>query len=79
MAKRIDSATAQSILRLDPGLNHEQACGATPINGLLLAANRHSLKPHLLDLRNSGDTAGPRDGVVGYASFVFTEEAGYVH
>jgi len=78
-AKRIDSATAQSILRLEPGLNHEQACGATPINGLLLAANRHSLKPHLLDLRNSGDTAGPRDGVVGYASFVFTEEAGYVH
>jgi MEMO1 family protein len=78
-AKSIDSATAQSILNLDQGLHHEQACGATPINGLLRAARHHHLKPHLLDLRNSGDTAGSRDGVVGYASFAFTDEADYAH
>lgn len=77
-AKRVDSASAHSIINLEQGLSHEQACGATPINGLILAARRHHLVPHLLDLRNSGDTAGPRDGVVGYASFAFTEEANHV-
>lgn len=73
-ARKLDSDTAQAILRLQAGLDHEQACGATPINGLLLAAQRHHLSPHLLDLRNSGDTAGSRDGVVGYAAFAFDEE-----
>jgi AmmeMemoRadiSam system protein B len=71
-AKRVDGATVQSVLDLTQGILHEQACGATPINGLLLSACRHHLTPHLLDLRNSGDTAGSRDGVVGYASFAFT-------
>jgi len=71
-AQRVDGATVQSVLNLTQGILHEQACGATPINGLLLSARRHQLTPHLLDLRNSGDTAGPRDGVVGYASFAFT-------
>ncbi len=73
-ARTRDDATAQSILALDPLASHEQACGATPVNGLLLAARRHHLTPNLLDLRNSGDTAGPRDGVVGYASFAFSED-----
>ncbi len=73
MARRIDSSTSQSILRMETGITHDHACGAPPINGLLLAARRHHLTPHLLDLRNSGDTAGPRDGVVGYASFSFEE------
>jgi hypothetical protein len=71
-AKRVDGATVQSVLDLTQGILHEQACGATPINGLLLCAHRHHLAPHLLDLRNSGDTAGSRDGVVGYAAFAFT-------
>lgn len=73
-AKRVDDASTQSIVELNPLRTHEQACGATPINGLILAARHHHLRPHLLDLRNSGDTAGPRDGVVGYASFAFTED-----
>ena len=76
-ARQVDTASTQSILALEHPLSHEQACGATPINGLMLAAHRHHLAPHLLDLRNSGDTAGPRDGVVGYASFAFTSEAGH--
>jgi AmmeMemoRadiSam system protein B len=71
-AKRVDGATVQSILDLTQGIMHEQACGATPINGLLLSARRNHLAPHLLDLRNSGDTAGAHDGVVGYAAFAFT-------
>jgi AmmeMemoRadiSam system protein B len=72
-AQSADSATAQSILRLETEITHDHACGATPINGLLLAAKRHHLSPYLLDLRNSGDTAGPRDGVVGYAAFALEE------
>jgi MEMO1 family protein len=73
-ARRVDGATVKSIQDLNEGISHEQACGATPINGLILAARRHHLSPHLLDARNSGDTAGPRDGVVGYAAFAFTSD-----
>ena len=70
-ARAIDRATADSILALSPTLDHEQACGATPINGLLLCARERGMRPELLDLRNSGDTAGDKSRVVGYASFAF--------
>jgi hypothetical protein len=76
-ARAIDRATGGAILALSATLDHEQACGATPINGLLLAARRHGLQPELLDLRNSGDTAGDRSRVVGYASFAFFEHDGH--
>ncbi len=67
----IDRGTAQAILDYSIDIGHEQACGATPVAGVLLAARRHSLNVELLDLRNSGDTAGGRGRVVGYASFAF--------
>jgi MEMO1 family protein len=73
-AQQLDRSTAQAILALESGLDHEQACGATPIDGLLLCARRRGLTPRLLDLRNSGDTAGDRARVVGYAAFAFYEE-----
>lgn len=79
VAQRIDSATAQAILDLRSPVSHEEACGGTPVNGLLLAARRHGLQPRLLDLRNSGDTAGDRSRVVGYAAFSFSEEKTHVH
>lgn len=72
-AKRTDLATAQAIVDLRVGIDHHQACGATPVNGLLLAAHRHHLRPQLLDLRNSGDTAGDKSRVVGYGAFGFSE------
>lgn len=72
-ARDIDRESAARIMDLAPVLDHEQACGATPVNGFLLAAQRHGLRPELLDLRNSGDTAGDQARVVGYASFAFTE------
>ena len=78
-AQSIDRGTVEAILALDPHLDHEQACGATPVAGLLLAARKHGLTPELLDLRNSGDTAGDRARVVGYAAFAFYEEARRVH
>lgn len=68
-----DSRSARQIVDLDPTLNHHQACGATPINGLLLAARHHQLQGKLLDLRNSGDTAGDKARVVGYGAFAFIE------
>lgn len=77
ISKLVDQKTANDILKLRPGITHDEACGATPINGLLLAARQHHLTPHLLDLRNSGDTSGPRDGVVGYAAFAFCEESNH--
>jgi MEMO1 family protein len=70
-ATDIDRATADDILARKCTLDHEQACGATPINGLALCARRHDLEPELIDLRNSGDTAGDKSRVVGYAAFAF--------
>lgn len=72
-AQAIDRATVHRILALHGPLTHEQACGGTPINGLLLAAQRHHLQPELLGLCNSGDTAGDRQRVVGYTAIAFTE------
>lgn len=73
-AQQVDSQTTQDILNLSGPLTHHQACGGTPINGLLLAALRHGLQPRLLGQCNSGDTAGDKDRVVGYAALAFTSE-----
>jgi hypothetical protein len=73
-ARRTDAETCATISGLTRSVSHEEACGGTPINGLVLVARRHRLKPALLDLRNSGDTAGDRGRVVGYAAFAFREE-----
>lgn len=65
-----DSRTAARVLALDEDpLGGEEACGAAAINGLLWAARRRGLHVELVDLRSSGDTAGPRDSVVGYGAF----------
>ena len=72
IARECDRQTAHVIEALDPDqLTPAQACGGHPIRGLLLAASRHHLSARTLDLRNSGDTAGPRDQVVGYGAFAF--------
>jgi AmmeMemoRadiSam system protein B len=73
-AQFVDNTTVQSIIALQQPIKHEQACGGTPISGLIVAARKHHLQPHLLDLRNSGDTAGSLERVVGYAAFAFTGE-----
>lgn len=78
-AQEVDRATVAEIMALQGRLVGEQACGCHPVNGLLLAAQRHGLIPHLLDLRNSGDTAGDRNRVVGYAAIAFTESKPHVH
>ena len=75
LARRVDSETVAEILALHSHLDHEQACGATPINGLMLAAERHGLRAVKLDVRNSSQTAGNPGRVVGYASFAFLADA----
>jgi MEMO1 family protein len=73
-ARRVDQSTADAIEGLRPtSVGEAQACGRIPILGLLDLAQRHHLQPQVVDLRNSGDTAGPRDRVVGYGAFVFVE------
>lgn len=74
-AQRRDAATMANVLALDPDIDHDDACGATPLAGALLAARRHGLTAQLLDLRNSGDTAGDRRHVVGYAAVAFEPAA----
>lgn len=70
-ARRMDTATSQAIAALQPErLDYEDACGRTPVGGLLTAARAHGLHAEIVDLRNSGDTAGPRDQVVGYGAYV---------
>jgi AmmeMemoRadiSam system protein B len=72
-AQRIDCATARKIQQLAANaIEFNDACGATAINALLSAATNRGLVCRLLDLRNSGDTSGPHDRVVGYGAFAFT-------
>lgn len=74
-ARRVDRETADAILALRGPLDPGQACGAGPINGLLMAARIRGLTAQLLDLRNSADTAGDPSRVVGYGAFAFHEQA----
>lgn len=70
-ARKLDAATSRAIEALaleDIGYDH--ACGRAPVSGLLLYARQHGLSIKTIDLRNSGDTAGPRDQVVGYGTYV---------
>jgi AmmeMemoRadiSam system protein B len=71
-AQRLDEATSRAIETLRPeDIQYEDACGRDPVNGLLHAARARGLSATTLDLRNSGDTAGSRDRVVGYGAYAF--------
>jgi len=72
-AKRIDSATLLRIAAFATDLNHDEACGATPLNGFLGLAKARGLRIQLLSACNSGDTAGGKGRVVGYSSFALFE------
>jgi predicted class III extradiol MEMO1 family dioxygenase len=69
-ARAQDATTCRRIEHLDTRIDHDDACGATPLRGLLLAARHRGLHVRTLDLRNSGDTEGDRDFVVGYGAWV---------
>ena len=71
-AQQRDQHTSEAILNLQPGLiDYKDACGRTGVNALLMLAKKRGLKSELLDLRNSGDTAGDHSRVVGYGAYLF--------
>jgi MEMO1 family protein len=68
----LDQRTSSCIEQLDAGaIGPQDACGAYPLRGLLEVARRHGWQVRTLDLRNSGDTGGDRDRVVGYGAYAF--------
>lgn len=72
-AQRLDRATSTAIEQLKlEDIQYDDACGRAPLNGLLYLARQRHLHAQTVDLRNSGDTAGPRDRVVGYGAYVFS-------
>jgi hypothetical protein len=71
-ARKIDAQTSQAIVNLQPEkIAYDHACGRNPIGGLLYLAKEKGLSCQMIDLRNSGDTAGSKDQVVGYGAYVF--------
>jgi AmmeMemoRadiSam system protein B/AmmeMemoRadiSam system protein A len=73
-ARQLDRYTSERIAQFDPAsLTSDHACGQIPIRGLLRAAVKHGLRCEVLDVRNSGDTAGSRDRVVGYGAYALYE------
>ena len=67
-ARQVDAGTVARILALDPDVTHTQACGATSVNALLLAARERHLEAELLGTATSADTIGSPERVVGYCA-----------
>jgi len=75
-AQRLDNASSKAIVALNcTTLSSANACGYVGVNGLLLFAQRHHLKASIVDVRNSGDTAGDKTSVVGYGGYLFEDES----
>lgn len=75
-ARRIDGATLERVRGCATDIDHDEACGATPLNGLLSLAKKRQMSVQLLAACNSGDTAGGKGQVVGYGAFALHEGAG---
>jgi len=71
-AKTQDRATSDAIVNLKPDLiTYDDACGRNGVKGMMTVAAEIGLHVELLDLRNSGDTAGDKQRVVGYGAYAF--------
>ncbi len=74
-----DKQTINAILNLDEkaflNLGENTACGAAGILTLIKIAKKLNWRPHLLKYLNSGDTAGDKNRVVGYASIAFVKNS----
>ncbi|MDP3939730.1 MAG: AmmeMemoRadiSam system protein B [Deltaproteobacteria bacterium] len=71
-ARLRDEATSRAIEALGyEDISYDDACGRDPVNGLLFVARKRGMQAERLDLRNSGDTAGTPDRVVGYGAYAF--------
>jgi len=71
-AQKMDMRTSQAIEAMDANtIQYEDACGRNPVNGLLQLAKQRNMQVETIDRRNSGDTAGSKDQVVGYGAYLF--------
>ncbi len=69
-ARETDNNTTRLIENFDyKNIGSKQACGCMPMRGLLKYAHEKNMSIQTLDLRNSGDTAGTKDRVVGYGAY----------
>ncbi|MDR2379951.1 MAG: AmmeMemoRadiSam system protein B [Bifidobacteriaceae bacterium] len=71
-----DERTIARMLGASGEIKGEDACGVYPVNGWREIAHRRGLAAHLLDYRNSGDTAGDKNAVVGYAAIQYHQAGG---
>lgn len=78
-ARRLDQQTSGKIQQLSTGLTGEDACGYHPVNGLMYLAKLKGYKVEQVDLRNSGDTSGDTDRVVGYGSYALAKQTTKVY
>ncbi|SHO58172.1 AmmeMemoRadiSam system protein B [Vibrio quintilis] len=72
-ARKIDLSTCYQIEQCEPTLTPEQACGATGINALLLLVKKRGYHIRRIALKNSSDTIGDKQRVVGYVSYLISE------
>ena len=73
-AQKLDDSTRQAIEQLDVhSIGDQHACGRHAIKGLIQLAQNRGLRATTADVRNSGDTAGAKDKVVGYGSWLFSK------
>jgi MEMO1 family protein len=73
VARRRDAVTARHLVAREwRAIGDRDACGASALRALLAAVQRTGGLVTQLDLRNSGDTCGPLDRVVGYGAFAVT-------
>jgi AmmeMemoRadiSam system protein B/AmmeMemoRadiSam system protein A len=71
-ARKLDLGTSQAIETVAPEkIDGNGACGFRALAGLLRRAAELDLRATTHDLRNSGDTAGAHDSVVGYGAYTF--------
>ena len=74
-ARRLDARCHEAVLSGQPSaMSQCEACGNTGIVALMETARRNRWVPKLVDYRNSGDTAGDKSRVVGYASYLYHEK-----
>lgn len=71
-ARAADTVCTESVPALDfETVSACEACGITALKTLMHIAEQQGWQGTLLDYRNSGDTAGGKDKVVGYMSVAF--------
>ncbi|MEG3641038.1 AmmeMemoRadiSam system protein B [Magnetococcus sp. PR-3] len=74
-AVALDTTCNKALLDMDlETMASCEACGNIAIRALMQTAQKKGWQPELADYRNSGDTAGDKSRVVGYASYLFMEE-----